>query len=219
MQQLTAQLLETLSNRLVLSQQYAMRGSRVVMSGGEVCDTFTTLAEASYIERILMDTRRLRMAGKRRPAETFRLVFGTNHIEKTGSFEGRSIPLVVRGVEVFKIERGTDEQLLLSAEVRDERGELLVKLNRNNVAYFNKGEVKVSETQKETRGLRRLEARRANGDLVLEVDVKSVSEIEVNGVFVVKGVRVEATKNGLRIDGLTLVHSQMTDNGTAISIG
>ena len=159
------------------------------------------------------------MAGKRRPAETFRLVFGTNYFEKTGKFEGRSIPLLVRGVDIFKIERGTDEQLLLSTEVRDEKGDLLVKVSRNNVVYAKPGEVKVTETPKETRGLRRLEARRANDDLVLEVDVKSVSEIEINGLFFVKGVRVEASKKGLRINGLTLAHNQMTDNGTAISIG
>src|SRR5437867_8617862 len=132
------------------------------------------------------------MAGGQRPAETFRLVFGTNYVEKTGGLEGRSIPLLVRGIDVFKIERGTDEQLLLSTEVRDEKGDLLVKVNRNNVVYSKPGDIKVSETPKGPRGLRRLEARRVNGDLVLEVDVKSISEIEVNGVFFVMGVRVEA---------------------------
>jgi hypothetical protein len=159
------------------------------------------------------------MVGKRRPAETFRLVFGTNYIEQTSRLEGRSIAVLVRGVEIFKIERGTDEQLLLSTEVRDAKGELLVKVNRNNAVYFKRGEIEVKETQKDPLGLRHLEAKRTNGDLVLEVDVKSMSEIEVNGVFVVKGVRIEATKNGLRINGLTLAHNQMTDNGTAISIG
>src|SRR2546426_3161130 len=144
------------------------------------------------------------MAGKRRPAETFRLIFGTNYFEKTGKVEGRSIPLLVRGIDVFKIERGTDEQLLLSTEVRDEKGDLLVKVNRNNVVYSKPGDIKVIETPKDPHGLRRLEARRVNGELVLEVDVRSASEIEVNGVFFVKGVRVEATKKELRIDGLTI---------------
>ena len=155
--------------------------------------------------------------GERRPAESFRLVFGSNYIEKTLAMDGPSTPIVVKGQELFRLERGRDEQLLVTTEVRDKAGKLLVKVARNSPVARAK-DVVVKKTEKPARGQRHIEARDAKGQLILEVDVRSPSEVEVNGVFYVKGEEILATKETLKVAGLTIARSRMTDSGVGISI-
>src|SRR5881396_1244213 len=107
--------------------------------------------------------------GSRRPAETFRLLFGSNYFEKTLAREGPSIPMLVGGKEVFKLERGNDDQLLISMEVRDERGNLLLKIARNSPVHHAEG-VDVDKKVKGA-GLRRIVAKDATGNVILDVDV------------------------------------------------
>ena len=110
-----------------------------------------------------------------------------------------------------------NDQLLISMEVRDERGNLLLKIARNSPVHHAEG-VDVDKKVKGA-GLRRIVAKDATGNVILDVDVRSSSEIEVNGTFLVAGKKIIATKDGLDIGGMILSHCEMTDNGVGIAIG
>jgi hypothetical protein len=151
-----------------------------------------------------------RMSGKQK-ADLYRVTFGSNtHMDSNGI-------LKVKGKELLKLERGSDDQLLVTTEVRDNKGVLLGKIWRNSFAYVHPD----YEDKVEPKGgsLRRIVlTKKSDKTTVFEADIKGRSEIEVNGVFNIGGKTLVATKEYLDTGAIRISNSTFSCNGTDIDI-
>ena len=145
-------------------------------------------------------------------AETYTVTIGSNtHMNSNGI-------LKVRGKELLKLERGFDDQLLLTTEVRDVAGKMIAKIWRNNPSYVNPNYQK--QTTSKGTSLRKISIlRKSDNNIIFEADVKGRSEIEINGTFNIQGIPIVATKDYLDVAGIRLSHSTFDSNGTDICIG
>jgi hypothetical protein len=150
------------------------------------------------------------MSGKEK-ADLYRVKFGSNtHFNSAGI-------LRVRGKELLRLERGSDDQLLVSTKIRDEHGVLLGRVWRNAIPYVHPG----YEQEVESKGgsLRKLLLRRkSDGAVIFEADVTGRSEIEINGIFNLGGKTIIATREYLDTGTTRISHSTFDCNGTDISI-
>jgi len=151
-----------------------------------------------------------RMSGKQR-ADLYRVTFGSNtHMNSNGI-------LKVKGSELLKLERGSDDQLLVTTEVRDNKGVLLGKIWRNSFAFVHPN----YEGKVESKGgsLRRIVlTKKSDKTTVFEADIKGRSEIEVNGIFNIGSRNIVATKEYLDTGVIRISNSTFSCNGTNIDI-
>ena len=144
-------------------------------------------------------------------ADLYNVTFGSNtHLSSNGIIR-------MKGKELLKLETGSDFQLLLTTEIRDQKGALLGKVARNSFVYVHPD----YEQKVESRGgsLRRLLlVRKSDGFVVFEADVKGRNEIEINGIFHVEGVALVATKEYLQVGTNRISRCTFSCNGTDIVI-
>jgi hypothetical protein len=148
---------------------------------------------------------------KKEEADLFSVRFGSNtHINSKGI-------LRVGGKELFKLEKGSDDQLLITTEVRDKDGTLLGKIWRNSFAHVHDGYEGKAVSMG---GLKRklLLKRKFDGSVIFEANIKSRSEIEVNGIFNLEGRTIIATKDYLDVGFGKLSNCTFDSCGGDISI-
>jgi len=150
------------------------------------------------------------MNGKEK-ADLYRVTFGSNtHMNSKGI-------LKVKGKELLKLEKGNDDQLLVSTEVRDNKGVMLGRIWRNAFAYVHTD----YEGKVEPKGgsLRRIIlSRKSDKTTVFEADINGRNEIEINGIFNIDGETIVATKKYLEIGAVRISNSTFDCNGTDINI-
>src|SRR5579872_6871626 len=140
------------------------------------------------------------------------LVLGSN------LYQNCSGVIYVKGAEVFKLERGTNNSLLVSCEVRGQSNALLFKFVNNSIVFidpnyqdeitFDNGQFKV------------LRVRESNtGNYILEVESLAENKMEINGMFWVRGVSYLATKKGATLaGGRTISNMTFANEGKGIVI-
>ena len=145
-------------------------------------------------------------------ARAFNIILGSNMHQNSGGI------IRVRGQEVLKVERGGDNSLLVSTEIRDEKGTLLGKIVHNSFVHVgpecdNRGDFDKGR-------LKRLELnRKSDGRQVFSLEVKDEDTMEITGVFWVKGVKLDAQKDRLLLpNGTVLSRNTFRGNGTDILI-
>lgn len=140
-------------------------------------------------------------------ARTFNITLGSNVHKNSGGI------IRVRGEEMLKLERGGDNALLVTTEIRDENGRLLGKIVHNSFVhvdpeYDGKGEFERGQ-------LKHLFLRRkSDGTQLFWLEVRDADTMVVNGVFWVKGVKLEA-----RSDKLILPRGNVLSNCTFVNSG
>jgi len=107
--------------------------------------------------------------------------------------------LVVNGVEVFRLrERSGDGQLVADFDVRDEQGDLIAKVAKNNVVYGRPG-MRVNHGPKFTEVLDP-----TTGTTYARAEEVSTNTIRITGTFTIDGYTIVATQAALKIGGITM---------------
>jgi len=139
------------------------------------------------------------------------IIFGSNRMIDTSGIltfidESRQIKK-----ELFKVKLRSDLQPMITVEIRDENDQLLGKAYRStSFVYCHRDYRPIVET--EGAEVKRLALeRREDGSLIFELVKRSGNEVEINGIFHVRGFPhpIEATRDYTRIGGVTLSHNTM----------
>ena len=120
--------------------------------------------------------------------------------------------------ELFRIELRSDLQPMITVEIRDRNNQLLGKAYRStsfvhvHPDYEEIEETKGSEIKR--MGLKR----KKDNALIFEMVKKSPNEVEINGIFHVKGFPhpIVATRHSTRIGGIILSHNVKVGGGKGI---
>ena len=146
----------------------------------------------------------------KRPAENYKLTFGSNIIENCSniiSIEGSGV-----NKEIIHFRIGGDEKLLMNCTVKDINDETIAKVHNSKFVYVNEAfEGSILDS-----GL--LVRHKETKEVYLEFRYLSPSEVKVNGIFSVLGRRIVATDDGLRINGLLLKDNIFSSCGSAIGL-
>lgn len=145
------------------------------------------------------------------------VLFGSNRLI------GADIPLVFRDngkdKPIFKYElRASDSKPMIDVEIRDDKNNLLGKVHKStsfvhiHKDYEGKEEREGSDVKKMTL------TRKSDNATIFELIFHKPTDVEVNGVFHIKGFphAIVATKDALRIGGLSFSHNTIVKRGTAI---
>jgi hypothetical protein len=136
---------------------------------------------------------------------------------------GTDIPIIFRDngkdKELFKYElRASDSKPMIDVEIRDSKNELLGKVHKStsfvyvHKDYEGKEEREASEIRKMTL------IRKSDKATLFELIFHKPTDVEVNGVFHIEGFQhpIIATKDVLKIGGLTFSHCTIIKRGTGI---
>ena len=142
------------------------------------------------------------------------IVFGSNR------FIGTNGLISVKGKELVKIELADDLRPLITVEVRDKNDELLGKVWKSTsfVAWHNDYE---PIYEREGSNIKRLALKRKSDNVeVFELALHTPTDIEINGVFYVKGLNfpIIATKAFLDLNTNKFSKCTVAKRGTGIII-
>jgi len=145
------------------------------------------------------------------------VLFGSNRLI------GADIPLVFRDngkdKQLFRYElRTSDSKPMIDVEIRDDKNDLLGKVHKStsfvhiHKDYEGKEELEGNDVKKMTL------TRKSDNTTIFELIFHKPTEVEVNGVFHIKGFphAIVATKDTLKIGGLLFSHCTIVKRGTAI---
>lgn len=120
--------------------------------------------------------------------------------------------LVVNGVEVFRLRhRESDGKLICDFDLRDETGNRLAKVAKNNVVYAADGH-EVHHLPRESY------VQDPNGNIIARVQEVSGDEIKITGDFWIDGHHVLISDDALVSGGITMSGNTVRGFGKAISI-
>jgi hypothetical protein len=142
------------------------------------------------------------------------ITFGSNR------FIGTNGVISVKGKELFKMELADDLRPLITVEIRNENDELLGKVWKStSFVHWHKDYEPIYVRQGNT--LKRLALRRKSDNQdVFELVFHSPSDIEINGVFYVKGLNfpIIATKGYLDLNTNKFIGNTIAKQNTGIVV-
>jgi hypothetical protein len=132
------------------------------------------------------------------------IILGTNIIADSDS------ALVVDDVEVFRLrERSGDGQLVVDFDIRNEKGEKLVVIAKNNIVHAAKG---YSATHKPSESI----VLDPSGQVIAKVTEIDSGTIGIIGDFWIKGFHVSITDEQLVAGPVTMKGNKVAGFGKAI---
>jgi len=145
------------------------------------------------------------------------VLFGSNRLI------GTDIPLVFRDngkdKQLFKIElRTSDSKPLIDIEIRDDKNVPLGIVHKSTSFVHVHKDYEGKEERVGSDVKKMMLIRRSDNATVFELIFHKPTEVEVNGVFHIKGfpLAIEATKDALTIGGLVFSHCTIVKRGAAI---
>lgn len=143
------------------------------------------------------------MGSEKVKAENYNLNFGTNIIHNCN------------GTVIYKTKKGKEEELfileksagklLLTTKIRNEKGELLGKLNRNSFVYVKDGFDVESHYELQIIQNMFMLIRKDDGKEIFKAEIIDDMNIQVTGVFYAGSTKIEATDEKLMIGTNTLI--------------
>ena len=127
------------------------------------------------------------MSEEHERATWFNVRFGSNLHKNSGSI------IRIKGEDLIKLERGPDNRLLVSVELRGKNGELLAKIRRNATVSLNKS----LTIHRRLNYLKLIDKK--SGETLFETEQMDDGTVKINGVFYVGGIAVIATDKSLRL--------------------
>jgi len=138
----------------------------------------------------------------------FNVRFGSNLHKNSGSI------IRIKGEDLIKLERGPDNRLLVSVELRGKNGELLAKIRRNAAVSLNKSLTIHSRLNY----LKLIDNK--SGETLFETKQMDDGTVKINGVFYVGGIAIIATDKGLNLpNGNVISNCTFENNKSDIVIG
>lgn len=120
--------------------------------------------------------------------------------------------------DLFKVELRSDLQPMITVEIRDNNNELLGKAYRSTSFVYCHPDYEEIVQAKGAEVIRLALKRKKDDSLIFELIKRNGNEVEINGVFHIKGFPhpIIATKNFTKIGGLTLSQNTMVGGGKGI---
>ena len=137
------------------------------------------------------------------------LVIGSNRLINASGV------IVVMGKEQVHLERGRDDQLLLTMDLYDAEGTHIAKLRRNAWAFH--GEDYDITTHPSSLSV----VHRASGTLVAEAQVLGRDQLLVPKAdfYAATGDHILVTPEALKVGGLTMSHNEFRGRNSMLAIG
>jgi len=124
------------------------------------------------------------------------ITFGSNRFLKTNGV------ISIKGKDLFKMDLGDDLKPLITVEIRDQNGELLGKVWKStSFVHWHKDYEPKYESENNT--LKRLALKRkSDNNIVFELIFHAPNDVEINGIFYVKGLKfpIIATRDYLDLN-------------------
>lgn len=147
------------------------------------------------------------MPEERLPAKNYTVIFGSNTYENCGNV------ITIRNKEVLSFTRGRDGKLLLTAEMKGKTGKLIAKIVNGSVVFANK-HLKIDQTIDSV-----VVSEKRSNESLLEVRTLDTNTLEVNGIFHVDGISVDASRERTVMpNGMVVQGSKFTNCKTGIAI-
>jgi hypothetical protein len=148
------------------------------------------------------------MSEEHERATWFNVRFGSNLHKNSGNI------IRIKGKNLIKLERGRDNKLLVSVELRGKNGELLAKIRRNAPVYLNK----FLTIQRGLKYLKLIDKK--SGGILFEMEQMEDETVKINGIFYVEGTAIIATDKGLYLpSGNIISNCTFENNKSDIIIG
>ena len=146
------------------------------------------------------------------------IVFGSNRMVDTGGILTFQDTQKQIKKELFKVELRSDLQPMITVEIRDENDQLLGKAYRSTSFVYVHKDYEFTEERKGNEIIRLALKRKKDGNFVFELIKRGKNEVEINGMFHVKGFPhpIEATRDYTKIGGITLSHNTKVGGGRGI---
>jgi hypothetical protein len=142
------------------------------------------------------------------------IIFGSN------KFIGTNGVISIRGKELFRMELADDLRPLITVEIRDINNELLGKVWKStSFVHWHKNYEPVYDREGST--LKRLALKKMSDEKdIFELIFRSPTDIEINGVFYVKGLNfpIIATKEYLDLNTKKFIGNVIVKQNTGIVI-
>lgn len=143
------------------------------------------------------------------------ITFGSNRFVNTDGI------ISFKDKELFRYElRSGDLQPMITVEIRDKEGVLLGKVWKST-SYVHCNPEYETEIEQEGNSVRRMALiRKSDHETIFDLRIRTPTDIEINGVFHVKGFPhpIIATREYLQIGGLMLSHNTIARSGKGISL-
>jgi len=143
------------------------------------------------------------------------ITFGSNRFLKTNGV------ISIKGKELFKIELGDNLRPLITVEIRDQKGELLGKVWKST-SFVHWHKDYDPEYEYENNTLKRLALkRRIDNKIVFELIFHAPDDVEINGIFYVKGLSfpIIATRGYLDLNTNKFIGCTKSKSNKGIEIG
>lgn len=143
------------------------------------------------------------------------ITFGSNRFLNTNGV------ISIKGKELFKMELGDNLRPLITVEIRDQNGELLGKVWKStSFVHWHKDYEPIYEYENGT--LKRLALKRKeDNEDIFELIFHAPNDVEINGVFYVKGLSypIIATRKYLDLNTNKFIRNTISKPNTGIEIG
>ena len=143
------------------------------------------------------------------------ITFGSNRFIDSNGI------IAFKNKELFKYElRSSDLQPMITVEIRDSNEELLGKVWKSSSFVHCHKDYEAKE-EREGNSVKRMSLiRKSDNATIFELNIRNPNDIEISGVFHVKGFPhpIIATKDFLKIGGITLSHNTIVRSGKGIML-
>ena len=142
------------------------------------------------------------------------ITFGSNRFLNTNGV------ISIKGRELFKMELGDNLRALITVEIRDQNDELLGKVWKST-SFVHWHKDYDPEYEYENNTLKRLSLKRkSDNHIVFELIFHAPNDVEINGIFYVKGLHypIIATGDYLDLNTNKFIHNTISKSNTGIVI-
>ncbi len=147
------------------------------------------------------------MLEKRPPAETYKVIFGGNFFKNV-----RSVITWNGKDAILRFRDGGDMKLLVDCTVSDPYGNTIIKLANGKIQYV----ADFLDSSNSENGI--VVKDKISGNIYLEFTQLGEREVKINGIFHIKGHKIEATDGGVIIDTIRISHNYFDGGGTGKGI-
>ena len=144
------------------------------------------------------------------------ITFGSNRFIDTNGI------IAFKGKEFLKYElRSSDLQPMITVEIRDSNGNLLGKIWKSTSFVTLPHPDLEEKIERVGTDVKRISlTRKSDGAVFFELNIRKPTDVEINGIFHIKGFAhpIIATKDYLKIGGITLSHNTKARGGQGINL-
>jgi len=139
---------------------------------------------------------------QRTPAEIYKVTFGSNVFENVRSvvtWEGKDA--------ILRFRDGGDMKLLVDCTVSDAKGDTIIKIANGKLQHV----ADFLEYSSSNNGI--VIKDKTSGNVYLEFAQLGEREVKINGIFHIKGHKIEATDAGVIVDTNTIASNYINGGG------